>query len=84
VFPGWQLCFISSCCCGGLQARQGGAGCREGVRAAPEEAVRDLGAGAQAAACSGGGGACAGRLLLGGARGRARLGRGMHRGDAGR
>jgi hypothetical protein len=37
-----------------------------------------------AAACSGGDGACAGRLFLGGAGRRAGLGRGVHRGDAGR
>jgi hypothetical protein len=49
---------------------RGGAGCSR--------------AGAQAAACSGGGGAYAGRLFLGGAGGRAGLGRGVHRGDAGR
>jgi hypothetical protein len=94
--PGRLFCFVSGCCslcCGGLQSRQGGAqgagkgsGCSGAgrSRAAPEEAVRGAGAGAQAAACSGGGGAYAGRLFLGGAGGRAGLGRGVHRGDAGR
>jgi hypothetical protein len=66
---------------GAHEAQAGAAGAHEWLQG---EAVRGAGAGAQAAACSGGGGACEGRLLLGGAGGRAGLGRGVHRGDAGR